>query len=141
MPRPPKWSGPSRAIRVPEHLADHLLEIARQLDQPDNVQNPTEATATAIGLPIYKPKADAETITQGLAEGWIVPKALPQMQMLTSEGKGGTYRLFPEPPRELPPQVEASIEEYCDRVFDGLTETERCFLLGRLVEEMGEKVA
>jgi hypothetical protein len=62
------------------------------------------------------------------------------MQMLTSEGKGGTYRLFLEPPRELPPQVEASIEYYCNWVFDGMTETERVFLLGRLVEELGEKV-
>lgn len=140
MGRPAKWSGPTTAIRVPEHLAEHLIEIARHLDQPDNVQNPTEATAATIDLPIYKPAADAATIAQGLAEGWIT-HSLPQYpKMLTSEGQGGTYRLFLNPPRELPRQVEASIEEYCDRVFDGLTETERVFLLGRLVEELGEKV-
>jgi hypothetical protein len=136
--RPAKWSGPTTAIRVPEHLAQHLLTIARQLDTPQAA----EPSTTPEGLPICKPKADAETIAQGLAEGWISHK-LPDdypLQMLTSEGKGGTYRLFLEPPRELPPQMEAAIEEYCDQVFEGLTETERVFLLGRLVEELGEPV-
>ncbi|WOD37389.1 hypothetical protein [Nodosilinea sp. E11] len=133
--RPAKWSGPTRAIRVPEALADHLLEIARQLDnpQPDNVQNPT-------GLPICKPAADAATIAQGLAEGWIAPKPLPQTQMLTSESSSGTYRLFLEPPRELPPQMAASIDEYCDRLLAGLTQSEQAALLCRLVDEMGEKI-
>lgn len=140
MPRPPKWSGPSRAIRVPEHLADHLLDIARQLDIPDNVQNPSEATATAAGLPTCKPKADAATIAQGLAEGWIAHKLPQYPQMLTSQGSGGTYRLFLNPPRPLPPQMEASLEDHADRVFDRLTECERIFLLARLVEELGEKV-
>lgn len=132
--RPAKWSGPTRAIRVPDHLADQLLTIARQLDTPepaDNVQNPS-------GLPICKPKSDAATIAQGLAEGWIVPAQQPKM--LTSESNGNTYRLFLEPPRQLPPQVELAIEEYCDRVFASLTDTERLFLLARLVEEVGEKV-
>ncbi len=42
MGRPSNWSGPTTAIRVPEHLAQHLLDIARQLDSPaNNVQNPT----------------------------------------------------------------------------------------------------
>jgi hypothetical protein len=278
MGRPKAWSGPTRAIRVPEALADHLLTIAKELDnpQPDNVQNPN-------GLPICKPKADGETIAQGLAEGWIVPKAQPRvtfpdrefeiewgdritgkdpkgkthtgivsklgikyaklldstgitgidlatavvvtrredvqirpcpftvgdllswngetwmvesveltqlltwkfaliepdarpgewsvkslewpcdedcpatavksgsppllgemprppMKMLTSESSGGTYRLFLDPPRDLPPQAAQAVEEYCDRVFAGLTESERCFLLARLVEQLGEKV-
>ncbi len=136
MGRPAKWSEDTTAIRVPKSLAPHLLDIARQLDnpQPDNVQNPS-------GLPICKPKADAATIAEGLAEGWISHK-LPDypMQMLTSESTTGTYRLFLEPPRPLPPNVEASIEEYCDRVFDGLTESERVFLLARLVEELGVRV-
>ncbi|MBD1917187.1 MULTISPECIES: hypothetical protein [Cyanophyceae] len=134
--RPAKWSGPTRAIRVPERLADHLIAIARELDNPEPniVQNP-------IGLPICKPKADAETIAQGLAEGWISHK-LPDypLKMLTSESPTGIYRLFLEPPRELPPDAEASIEEYCDRVFNGLTERERVALLARLVEALGEKV-
>lgn len=136
MGRPSNWSGPTRAIRMPERLAQHLLDIARQLDNPapdNSVQNPN-------GLPICKPASDAATIAQGLAEGWIVPKPLPQMQMLTSESQGGTYRLFLEPPRELPPDVEASIEEYCDRLFNGLTESERVYLLARMVDELGERV-
>lgn len=137
MGRPAKWSRPTTAIRVPEHLAEHLLDIARELDNPEpanNVQNPS-------GLPICKPAADAATIAQGLAEGWISHK-LPDypLQMLTSESHSGTYRLFLEPPRQLPPQMEASIEDYCDRVFNGLSECERVFLLGRLVEELGVKV-
>lgn len=137
MGRPAKWSRPTTAIRVPEHLAEHLLDIARQLDNPEpasNVQNPS-------GLPICKPKSDAATIAQGLAEGWIAHKlpAYP-LQMLTSESATGTYRLFLEPPRPLPPQMAASIEEYCDRVFASLTESERVFLLTRMVEELGEKV-
>jgi len=107
--RPAKWSGPTTAIRVPLHLAEHLKAIARQLDSPEpanNVQNPS-------GLPT---------------------------QMLTSEGRSGTYRLFLDPPRKLPPQTEEVIEAYCDRVFGSLTETERVFLLGRLVEELGVKI-
>lgn len=137
MGRNPKWSGPTTPIRVPQHLAEHLIAIARELDNPEpanNVQNPS-------GLPVCKPKADAETIAQGLAEGWISHK-LPDypLQMLTSESPTGTYRLFLEPPRQLPSDVEAAIEEYCDRVFAGLTETERVFLLTRLVEERGVKV-
>lgn len=134
--RPAKWSGPTRAIRVPEHLAEHLIAIARELDnpEPNNVQNPS-------GLPICKPAADAATIAQGLAEGWISHK-LPDypLKMLTSQSPAGTYRLFLKPPPELPPDVEASIEEYCDRVFDGLTETDWVYLLTRLVEEWGVKV-
>ncbi|MEP0906885.1 hypothetical protein NC969_15360 [Leptolyngbya subtilissima ST-M1] len=135
--RPAKWSGPTTPIRVPQHLAEHLLAIARELDSPEsanNVQNPS-------GLPICKPAADAATIAQGLAEGWISHK-LPEypLKMLTSESPAGTYRLFLGPPPDLPPQVEASIEEYCDRVFDGLTETDWVYLLTRLVEEWGERV-
>lgn len=61
-------------------------------------------------------------------------------RMLTSESPTGTYRLFLKPPPELAPSVEASIEEYCDRVFDGLTETDWVYLLTRLVEEWGVKV-
>ncbi|MFQ3619117.1 MAG: hypothetical protein SNJ50_20700 [Cyanobacteriota bacterium] len=33
MPRPRKWRGETTAIRVPSHLADRLLEIARTLDE------------------------------------------------------------------------------------------------------------
>lgn len=134
--RPAKWSGPTRAIRVPEHLAEHLIAIARELDnpKPNNVQNPSD-------LPLCKPAADAATITQGLAEGWISHK-LPDypLKMLTSESPKGTYRLFLGPPPELPPQVEASIEEYCDRVFDSLTERERVYLLTGMIEKLGVKV-
>lgn len=32
MGRKPKWSGPTAAIRVPSHLAEQLLDLARQLD-------------------------------------------------------------------------------------------------------------
>ncbi|PZO33507.1 MAG: hypothetical protein DCF17_21840 [Shackletoniella antarctica] len=137
MGRPLKWSGPTRAIRVPDRLADHLLDIARQLDNPEpanNVQNPS-------GLPICKPAADAATIAQGLAEGWIAHKLPQYPQMLTSQSHTGTYRLFLGPPRQLPPDVEASIDEYVDSVFTGLTETERVCLLTRLIEERGERVA
>lgn len=140
MGRPAKWSGPTRAIRVPEHLAEHLLAIASQLDHPDNVQNPTEATAATIGLPICKPKSDAETIAQGLAEGWIV-STLPQYpRMLTSEGKDGTYRLFLNPPQDIHPLMEHAIGEYCDQVLDELSERDQLLLLARLVEELGERV-
>lgn len=136
MGRPAKWSRPTTAIRVPEHLADHLLDIARQLDKPEpnNVQNPS-------GLPICKRKADAATIAQGLAEGWISHK-LPDypMQMLTSESKDGTYRLFIDPPRELPPLIEHAIGEHCDQILDELSERDQLLLLARLIEELGEKV-
>jgi len=134
--RPAKWSGPTTAIRVPEHLAQHLLDIARQLDNPEpanNVQNPS-------GLPICKPAADAATIAHGLEEGWIRSSLPGPAQMVTSESHRGTYRLFLDPLPRLPPEIEGVIEECCDRVFGSLTDTERVFLLGRLVEELGEKV-
>lgn len=41
MPRPSKWNSKTTAIRVPEHAADQLLAIARQIDaQCGFVQNP-----------------------------------------------------------------------------------------------------
>lgn len=141
MPRPPKWSGPSRAIRVPEHLADHLLDIARQLDQPDNVQNPSEATATAAGLPICKPKSDAPTIVQGLTEGWIVPKSAPvPPYLLTSTSPKGTFTYTVNPPPDIPATVWAEADRLLDEVCEGLSQKERWLMLGRLVEEWGKKV-
>ena len=137
MGRPLKWSGPTRAIRVPDRLADHLLDIARQLDNPEpdnNVQNPS-------GLPICKPAADAATIAQGLAEGWIAHKLPQYPQMLTSDSHTGTYRLFLAPSQKLSPLMEQAVGEYCDQLFDELDEAERVFLLSRLIEELGERVA
>lgn len=32
--RPSKWNSPTKSIRVPGHLVDQLLAIARQLDKP-----------------------------------------------------------------------------------------------------------
>ncbi|MFQ4134783.1 hypothetical protein PGN35_000515 [Nodosilinea sp. PGN35] len=139
--RPPKWSGPTRAIRVPEHLADHLLAIARQLDQPDNVQNPSESTALPNGLPICKPKADAETIAQGLSEGWIVPKAAPvPPYLITSTSSKGTYRYTVNPPPDIPSEVWATADRLLDQVCEGLSQKEKWLMLGRLVEEWGQKV-
>lgn len=141
MARPPKWNGPTKAIRVPEHLAKHLLAIARQLDQPDNVQNPSEATATAIGLPICKPKSDAETIAQGLAEGWIVPKAAPvPPYLLTSTSSKGTFRYTVAPPPDIPTEVWAQADRLIDEVCGQMSQKEHWLMLGRLVEEWGQKV-
>ncbi len=47
MARPSNWKTPTTAIRIPTHLAEHLLEIARRLDDRGFVQNPT---------PVYKPR-------------------------------------------------------------------------------------
>ena len=47
MPRPSKWRSKTTAIRVPEHAADQLLAIARQLDAPSGfVQNPKPTLIT-----------------------------------------------------------------------------------------------
>ena len=40
MPRPSKWQSKTTAIRVPEHAAEQLLAIAKQLDSQSFVQNP-----------------------------------------------------------------------------------------------------
>ncbi|MEA5447127.1 hypothetical protein VB780_01000 [Leptolyngbya sp. CCNP1308] len=137
MGRPSNWSGPTRAIRVPEHLAEHLLTIARQLDNPEpanNVQNPS-------GLPICKPKADAETIAQGLAEGWIVPKAAPlPPYLLTSTSPKGTYRYTVHPPPDIPAEVWAEADRLIDEVCGQMSQKEHWLMLGRLVEEWGQKV-
>lgn len=133
--RPAKWSGPTRAIRVPEALAEHLLDIARQLDnpEPNNVQNPTD-------LPICKPKADAETIAQGLAEGWIVPTAAPvPPYLLTSTSSKGTFTYTVNRPPDIPAAVWTEAARILDDVCEGLSQKERWLILGRLVEEWGQK--
>lgn len=136
MGRPAKWSGPTEPIRVPKHLAPHLLEIARQLDNPtpDNVQNPTD-------LPICKPKADAATIAQGLAEGWIVPKAAPvPPYLLTSTSSKGTFTYTVNPPPDIPAEVWATADRLLDEVCGEMGQKEHWLMLGRLVEEWGTKV-
>lgn len=142
MGRPAKWSGPTTAIRVPQHLADHLIEIARQLDQQNNVQNPPEPNQTPDGLPICKPKADGETIAQGLKEGWIVPsrKPLPPY-LLTSDSPKGTFTYTVNPPPDIPTEVWAEADRILDEVCSGLSQKEKWLMLGRLVEEWGQKVA
>lgn len=135
--RPAKWSRPTKAIRVPEHLADHLLDIARQLDNPEpanNVQNPS-------GLPTCKPKSDAATIAQGLEEGWIVPKAAPvPPYLLTSTSAKGTYTYTVNPPPDIPQSVWAEADRLLDEVCGDLNQKEKWLMLGRLVEEWGQKV-
>lgn len=37
MGRKAKWSGPTEAIRVPAHLVDRLMDLARQLDAGEPV--------------------------------------------------------------------------------------------------------
>jgi hypothetical protein len=135
--RPAKWSGPTTAIRVPEHLAQHLLTIARQLDTPQAA----EPSTTPEGLPICKPKADAETIAQGLAEGWIVPTAAPvPPYMVTSTSAKGTFRYIVDPPPDIPAEVWAKADRLLDEVCGEMSQKEHWLLLGRLVEEWGQKV-
>ncbi|MBW4485059.1 MAG: hypothetical protein KME14_21185 [Tildeniella torsiva UHER 1998/13D] len=137
MGRPSEWSGPTTAIRVPLHLAEHLKAIARQLDNPEpanNVQNPS-------GLPICKPKSDAATIAQGLAEGWIVPKAAPvPPYLLTSTSSKGTFQYTVNPPPDIPSEVWAEADRLIDEVCGQMSQKERWLMLGRLVEEWGKKV-
>lgn len=136
MARPAKWNGPTRAIRVPDHLAEHLLSIARQLDNPEpanNVQNPS-------GLPICKPKADAATIAQGLEEGWIVPQRPLLPYLLTSDRPKGTYTYTVNPPPDIPAAVWAEADRLIEEVCGGMTQNEHWLMLGRLVEEWGQKV-
>lgn len=111
--RPAKWSGPTRAIRVPDHLADHLLTIARQLDNPDpanNVQNPTD-------LPICAP--------------------LPPY-LLTSSSAKGAYHYTVNPPPDIPVDVWAEADRLVEEVCGPLSQKERWLMLGRLVEEWGQ---
>ncbi|MGG6240912.1 hypothetical protein ACQ4N7_20005 [Nodosilinea sp. AN01ver1] len=140
MGRPSEWNCPTTAIRVPLHLAEHLKEIARQLNKTDNVQNPTEANHTPNGLPICKPAADAETIAQGLAEGWLVPKAQASPFMITSESSKGTFQLVVRPQPEPVSKVWADRLAEAEEMFGTLTTDEQWLMLGRLVEEWGQKV-
>lgn len=136
MGRPSNWSGPTRAIRVPEHLAEHLIDIARQLDnpEPNNVQNPS-------GLPICKPAADAATIAQGLAEGWIVHQAAPvPPYLLTSTSSKGTFQYTVNPPPDIPTEVWAEADRLIEEVCGQMSQTEHWLMLGRLVEEWGKPV-
>lgn len=111
MGRPSNWNSPTDSVRLPKHAIAACMALARQLDDP---------------IPLEDVKNNVQNS--------LCPS------LLTSQSKQGTYRLVLDPPRPLPPQVEASIDEYCDRVFSSLTETERIFLLTRMVEELGVKV-
>jgi hypothetical protein len=123
--RPAKWSGPTTAIRVPEHLAAHLLTIARQLDTPQ----------------ASEPSTTPETIAQGLAEGWIVPTAAPvPPYMVTSTSAKGTFRYIVDPPPDVPAEVWAKADRLLDEVCGEMSQKEHWLLLGRLVEEWGQKV-
>ena len=133
--RPSPWNSPTKLMRLPAHLEQVLFEVARQLDnpQPDNVQNPN-------GLPICKPKADAETIAQGLAEGWIVSTAPVPPYLLTSTCSKGTFTYTVNPPPDIPAEVWATADRLLDQVCEGLSQKEKWLMLGRLVEEWGQKV-
>lgn len=111
MGRNPKWNSPTDSVRLPKHAISACLALARQLDDP-------------------KPVGDVKNNVQNPTDPYL----------LTSEGQGGTYRLLLDPPRYLPPPVATAIEEYCDRVFASLTDSEQVFLLARLVDELGVKV-
>lgn len=142
--RPSKWSGPTRAIRVPERLAGHLLDIARQLDNPE----PTHNDQPPSGLPVCKPKADAETIAQGLAEGWIVPCAAPPEPApgpyLVTLEEGGEVEQYLVP--QVGPLTRGELEVIDDLVLrveaalQKWTPSEQALIFSGLVREYGQKL-
>ncbi|MBF2034516.1 MAG: hypothetical protein IGR92_03315 [Leptolyngbyaceae cyanobacterium T60_A2020_046] len=64
MPRPPSWNSPATAIRVPVHLSQQLLAIARCMDAGDSggyqgfVQNP-DILITVKPSTCYSPSPSA----------------------------------------------------------------------------------
>ncbi|HSP30458.1 MAG TPA: hypothetical protein VLO13_00330 [Halomonas sp.] len=115
MGRPSNWNSPTDSVRLPKHAIAACLALARQLDDPKPVEH--------VKNNVQNPTAQTQPL-----------------QMLTSESHTGTYRLFLAPPRELPPWIDAEVDRCCDQLFAGLDETERAYLLSRLIEKMGEKV-
>lgn len=147
MGRPSNWNSPTTSVRLPIHALPAVLALAKQLDDPkpvetveSNVQNPAEATHTREGLPICKPKADAETISQGLAEGWIVPSAPLPPYLLSSASSKGTYHYTVNPPPDIPADVWAEADRLVEEVCGSMSQKEHWLVLGRLVEEWGQKV-
>lgn len=111
MGRPSNWNSPTDSVRLPKHAIAACMALARQLDDPIPLEDVKNNVQNSLGP-----------------------------SLLTSQSSNGTYRLFLKPPPMLTPDEEASIEEYCDRLFDGFTQTDWVYLLTRLVEDWGVKV-
>jgi hypothetical protein len=116
MARPAKWQTPTTAIRVPAHLSDTLLDIARSMEAvPPARQSDTEM---AEYLSFVQNSVTPKLFTvQGSKEQRYIVKSDP---------------LSFEEWKELK-QVSDRVER---EIFNGLSESEQLYLLSRLVQEV-----
>lgn len=112
MGRPSLWNSPTDSVRLPKHAIPAAVALARQLDAP---------TAETVKSNVQNPTA---------------PALLPPYLLASSSAKG-TYHYLVNTPIDIPAETWAAADRLLDEVCQGLSEKERCLLLGRLVEEWG----
>jgi hypothetical protein len=111
MGRPSNWNSPTDSVRLPKHAIAACLALARQLDDS-------------------KPVGDVKNNVQNPTGPYL----------LTSESTKGTYTYTVNPPPDIPAEVWATADRLLDEVCGPLSQKEHWLLLGRLVEEWGQKV-
>lgn len=85
----PWKSGETRTIRVPETLADRLMEIARWLDQGGSIDFVSESKIESV----TKPKAANDCVTKSeSADGWMTTREV--WERLGQPKPWNTFRSF-----------------------------------------------
>ncbi len=118
--RPAKWSTPTTAIRVPVHLVDSLLEIAKSLDQ---------------GIPQNQPDPEMEAYLS-FVQNSVKPKLVTIRD--TEDGFTEHNYIVQAPPLSFEEwkQVKQVNERLEREIFAGLSDDERLYLFSLLVQEV-----
>lgn len=64
MGRPAKWKSKTVSIRIPAHLAEHLLNVAKQLEQLEQPESFVQNSETQTSLLTYDGRRFPLTLTQ-----------------------------------------------------------------------------
>ncbi len=120
MARPGKWSSPTTAIRVPAHLADSLIEIAKSLDQ---------------GIPQSQADQEMEDYLS-FVQNSVSPKLVTIRD--TEDNFTEHNYIVQAPPLSMEEwQQLKKINERLEReIFEGLSHDERLYLFSLLVQEV-----
>lgn len=120
MARPSKWGTPTTAIRVPEHLAEALLAIARSLEGD---------------VPSAKPDPEMAAYLS-FVQNSIKPKLLT-IRDSEDDFKEHHYIIQADPLSFTEyQQVKQISERIHQEIFDGLSAEDRLYLLSKLAQEI-----
>lgn len=111
MGRPSRWNSPTDSVRLPKHAIPACMALARQLDEA-------------------KPVGDVKNNVQNPTGPYL----------LTSDSPKGTFQYTVNPPPDIPAEVWAEADRLIDEVCGQMDQKEHWLMLGRLVEEWGQKV-